>query len=72
MVVLVTLGLAVLLAGLAGKLKLMHTSVQEKNDLINTTLRELEEYKRKALDKQTKLSRELQNERNKVMELRRT
>jgi hypothetical protein len=34
-------------------------------------LRELEEFKRKSLEKQIKLSRELQNERNKLVELKR-
>ena len=44
---------------------------KEKIDLINATTFEFEEYKHKALDKQTKLSRELQNERNKLMEMKR-
>ncbi|CAN5429543.1 hypothetical protein BH10BAC4_BH10BAC4_16240 [soil metagenome] len=65
-------GLIVLLALLSGKLKLMYSSVKEKIDLINTTVNEFEDYKRKALDRQTKLSRELQNERNKLTEIKRS
>ena len=71
-VAVITLALILMLGGITGKLRLMYSSVREKIDLVNTTLCELEEYKRKSLDKQTKLSRELQNERNKLMELRRS
>jgi septal ring factor EnvC (AmiA/AmiB activator) len=63
--------LVVLLVLLSGKMKLMQSNVRENVDKVNATLVELEEYKRKSLDKQTKLSRELQNERNKLTELRR-
>lgn len=69
-VIIIALGL--LLGVLTGKLKLVYSSIREKIELVNTTLYELDEYKRKSLDKQTKLSRELQNERNKLMELRRS
>jgi len=54
-----------------GRLKLMYSSIKEKADLVSTINGEYEEFRRKALDKQTKLSRELQNERNKLAELRR-
>jgi hypothetical protein len=67
----ITGALAVILVLLSGKMKLMRSTVRENIDKVNATLVELEDYKRKSLDKQTKLSRELQNERNKVMELRR-
>ena len=66
--------IALLVLGLllaTGKLKLMYTSIKEKAELVNVITTEYEEYKRKALDKQTKLSRELQNERNKLAEIRR-
>ena len=68
----ITIGLGLLLSILTGKLKLLYASMREKIELVNATLFELDEYKRKSLDKQTKLSRELQNERNKLMELRRS
>lgn len=71
-VLVITAALILALGLITGKLKLMYTSVKEKIDLVNSTLYELEDYKRKSLDKQTKLSRELQNERNKLMELRRS
>jgi hypothetical protein len=70
--------IAIVLAGLviglllvSGRLKQMYTSVKEKSELALAIHSEYEEYKRKALDKQTKLSRELQNERNKLAEIRR-
>jgi hypothetical protein len=63
-------GLIVLVILLSGKLKLMNTTIHEKTDLAEVTMKEFEEYKHKALDKQTKLSRELQNERNKLAEMR--
>jgi hypothetical protein len=71
LVVLIVLGLLLLLGVMTGKLKLMYLAIKEKVELINITSHEFEEYKRKALERQTKLSRELQTERNKLMELRR-
>lgn len=65
-------GLLLTLGVMTGKLKSMYAAVREKIDLINATNFEFEEYKHKALEKQTKLSRELQNERNKLMELKRS
>ncbi len=70
-VVLAVIGLLMLIGILSGKLKSMYVAIKEKMELANTTLHELEDYKRKSLEKQTKLSRELQNERNKLMELKR-
>jgi len=64
-------GLLLALGILTGKLKSMYSAIREKIDLVNATNFEFEEYKHKALDKQTKLSRELQNERNKLMEMKR-
>lgn len=69
-VILIILGLLLALGVMTGRLKLMYGAIREKMELANTTLHELEDYKRKSLEKQTKLSRELQNERNKLMELR--
>lgn len=64
-------GLLLAIGVLTGRLKSMYSAIKEKIDLINATTFEFEEYKHKALDKQTKLSRELQNERNKLMEMKR-
>lgn len=50
-------------------LKMMRKNLSEKIELVNSIGSEYEDYKRKAMDKQTKLSRELQNERNKLQEL---
>lgn len=52
------------------RMKWMHSEMKEKIDLANQLGKEFEEYKRNALDKQMKLSRELQNERNKSQEMR--
>jgi F0F1-type ATP synthase membrane subunit b/b' len=68
------IGVIVLLLGLViaviyYTLKMMRKNLSEKIELMNSISTEYEEYKRKAMDKQTKLSRELQNERNKLQEL---
>ena len=55
---------------IAGKMKLMRATMKEKIVIADLIANEYDEFKRKALDKQTKLSRELQNERNKLEELR--
>lgn len=65
----IILGLGLAIAVILYSLKLMGKNLKEKADLAESISREYEEYKRKAMDKQTKLSRELQNERNKLMEL---
>lgn len=70
-VVVVILALVFGLAVVSGRMRLLVMAVQEKMELANLTLRELEEFKRKSLEKQIKLSRELQNERNKLVELKR-
>ncbi len=67
----VLIGLILALAVVSGRMRLLVMAVQEKIELANITLRELEEFKRKSLEKQIKLSRELQNERNKLVELKR-
>jgi hypothetical protein len=68
------IGIVLLLAGLAiagviYSMKVLRKNLSEKEELANSISAEYEEYKRKAMDKQTKLSRELQNERNKLQEL---
>ena len=70
MMVILLAGLGLFVVLLLAKLKLMSSSIREKADLAEVTMREYEEYKHKALDKQTKLSRELQNERNKLAEMK--
>lgn len=52
------------------RMKWMRSEMKEKIDLANRLNKEFEEYKRNALDKQMKLSRELQNERNRAQEMR--
>jgi hypothetical protein len=69
-VIVVVLGLLLALAGLAGRIKIMQSFVKEKEVQADVLTREFDEYKHKALEKQTKLSRELQNERNKLSEMR--
>ena len=74
-ITIVTIIIVALVAGLLiiiGRLKSMHSAVKEKEDLVSSTTLEFEEYKRKALERQTKLSRELQNERNKLTDIKRT
>lgn len=50
-------------------MKMMRRNLDEKVELMNSISSEYEDYKRRAMEKQTKLSRELQNERNKLQEL---
>lgn len=66
-VILLLVGLAV--AGIVYTMRVLRKNLSEKEELANTISAEYEEYKRKAMEKQTKLSRELQNERNKLAEL---
>jgi hypothetical protein len=69
MVGVVILILALAIAVILYSLKMMGRNMREKTDLAESIHTEYEEYKRKAMERQTKLSRELQNERNKLMEL---
>ena len=55
---------------MSGRLKLIQSSLKERADAFNSLSTEFEEYKRKAMEKQTKLSRELQTERNRLSENR--
>ncbi len=70
MVGFVFLGMLLLLGLATGRLRMMYESLKEKIDAENMISTEYENYKRKALEKQMKLSRELQNERNKMAEMR--
>lgn len=60
---------ALVVAGVVYTMKVLRKNLLEKEELMNSISSEYEDYKRKAMDKQTKLSRELQNERNKLQEL---
>lgn len=64
------LGLLLLLGLATGRLKMMYQSLKDKVDAENLVSSEFETYKRKALEKQMRLSRELQDERNKLAELK--
>ena len=66
----VLLGMVVLMGLVGGRLKMVYQSLREKIEMEDLINKEFENYKRKALDKQMKLSRELQNERNKMAEMR--
>lgn len=65
-VFIVLLGMLLLLGGLLAKLRLISSDAKETKDLLNFSTHELEEYKKKSLEKQAKLSRELQTERNRI------
>jgi hypothetical protein len=60
------------LAFIMARMKVLDKSIREKTLTINMVSNEYEEYKKKAMEKQTKLSRELQDERNRLQELRRS
>jgi hypothetical protein len=62
--------LVLLVVFVTGRLKLIHSSMKERVDAFTSLSNEFEEYKRKAMEKQTKLSRELQTERNRLSESR--
>jgi hypothetical protein len=69
MVGVIILLLALTIGVVMYSLGMMRRSLKEKADLASSISVEYEDYKRKAMEKQTKLSRELQNERNKLQEL---
>lgn len=64
------LGFILLLGIIAGRMKIIHGLLREREGKENLISREFEEYKRKALERQMKLSRELQDERNRMAEMR--
>lgn len=53
-----------------GRSKLTNKMLQEKKLALNMITHEYEEYKKRAMEKQMKLSRELQDERNKLQSMR--
>ncbi len=53
-----------------GRMKMLNALVKEKALISDSIAHELEDFKKKAMEKQTRLSRELQNERNKWVEAR--
>lgn len=63
-------GMLLVLGAVTGRLKMIYQSLKERVDAEDLVSKEFENYKRKALEKQMKLSRELQNERNKMAEMR--
>jgi uncharacterized membrane protein len=56
---------------LLGRARLVNQSIKEKSESLTLLTDEFDQYKRKALEKEKKLSRELQTERNKLLELKR-
>jgi hypothetical protein len=66
----IILGVIVLLGLLFARVKWVQSSMREKIERAESLSQEFEDYKRHALDKQMKLSRELQDERNKMHGMR--
>lgn len=56
---------------LLGRARLVNQSIKEKSESLTLLTEEFDQYKRKSLEKEKKLSRELQTERNKLLELKR-
>jgi hypothetical protein len=67
LVLLIVIGQLLAIGAISGKLKLMYHTMKEKMETVNLLSLEFEDYKKRALEKQVKLSRELQTERNKLM-----
>ncbi|HCW07134.1 MAG TPA: hypothetical protein DGG95_07205, partial [Cytophagales bacterium] len=55
---------------LLGRIKLMQIAVKENKLIAVSCENELREFKRNAVEREVKLSRELQTERNKLIELK--
>jgi hypothetical protein len=66
LVAITVVGLLVLLGLIIGRMKLQSKSLSERNLAVTALTSEFDEYKHRAMDRQTKLSRELQDERNKL------
>jgi hypothetical protein len=62
--------LTVVLSIAFARVKIANSLVKEKTVIADSTVLEFEDFKKKSMEKQTKLSRELQNERNKWQEYR--
>jgi hypothetical protein len=56
--------------GMVARIKLLQATTKEKTVIFNLVTQELEEFKKKSMEKQIKLARELQNERNKLADLK--
>lgn len=63
-------GLTIVLSIAFARVKIANSLVKEKTVIADSTILEFEDFKKKSMEKQTKLSRELQNERNKWQEYR--
>jgi len=63
-------GLGFLLSLTFARVKIANSLVKEKTLIADSITHEFEDFKKKSMEKQTKLSRELQNERNKWQEYR--
>ena len=59
-------GLLVMLGLIIGRMKLQSNALSERNLAVSALTHEFDEYKQRAMERQTKLSRELQDERNKL------
>lgn len=59
-------GLLVLLGLIIARMKVQSKILSERNLAVSALTHEFDEYKHRAMDRQTKLSRELQDERNKL------
>ena len=65
-VAVIVAGLLVMLGLVIGRMKLQSNSLAERNLAVSALTHEFDEYKHRAMERQTKLSRELQDERNKL------
>ena len=63
-------GLSFVISIYFARVKVLNRLVKEKALIADSISQELEDFKKKAMEKQTKLSRELQNERNKWQDYR--
>ena len=70
MIGIILIALLAFIGLIIARLKMLHKSYREKADTVEEISNEYEDFKRKAMDKQTKLSRELQDERNKLQSMR--
>ncbi|MEK6780347.1 MAG: hypothetical protein AABY93_01490 [Bacteroidota bacterium] len=64
-------GFVIVISFAIGNMNVMRTRMKEKMVIADVVSNEYEEFKRKTLEKQMKLSRELQTERNRIEELMR-
>jgi len=65
-VAVIVAGLLVMLGLVIGRMKLQSNALSERNLAVSALTHEFDEYKQRAMERQTKLSRELQDERNKL------